>query len=321
MVDETTGRTLFSVAPRGPPAAAGLGREAVHDDHGAARARTNSEVHYERPTGGEAGAGTASGRGRSTCVAAAIRRSATHSSTHVSYGTGATVQQLAVALKLDRDRRIDGSIVGDGSYFDSRRGTPATGIGRAPRLEGELDALSYDAGCRAAPTDRCSPIRRSGRRPRSRRYWPSRASRFSKHTPITTGSTPAGARLLASVSSPPLSKILRADQLAIRQLLRRDAAEGSRGARRRRHDRRGCGVVKATIAGRLGLHPRVQRRLGTVPGGPDDCRRHHHAAARRCRSNPTFTNSLAIAGVRGTMVHEMVGDPRPPDTAAARPER
>ncbi len=36
--------------------------------------------------------------------------------------------------------------MGDESYFDSARGTPATGYGRSSDVEGELSALAYDRG-------------------------------------------------------------------------------------------------------------------------------------------------------------------------------
>ena len=41
---------------------------------------------------------------------------------------------------------VNGRIVGDESYWDSLRGTPATGFGRNSEVEGELSALAYDRG-------------------------------------------------------------------------------------------------------------------------------------------------------------------------------
>ena len=41
---------------------------------------------------------------------------------------------------------IQGRVVGDESYFDSLRGTPATGFGFSTDVEGSLSALAYNRG-------------------------------------------------------------------------------------------------------------------------------------------------------------------------------
>lgn len=62
-------------------------------------------------------------------------------------GVGTTVTALAAkvidALHL---RRLDGSIIGDESYFDSLRGDPASDYHVDPNLVGELSALSFNRG-------------------------------------------------------------------------------------------------------------------------------------------------------------------------------
>jgi len=64
------------------------------------------------------------------------------------YGTGATIGQLADNLIRDTGiRSIRGRIVGDDTYFDALRGTPATGYGPdITDVEGLLSALAYDRG-------------------------------------------------------------------------------------------------------------------------------------------------------------------------------
>ena len=64
------------------------------------------------------------------------------------YGTGATVGQLADNLIRNTGiTSIHGRIVGDDTYFDSLRGTPATGFGPdITDVEGLLSALAYDRG-------------------------------------------------------------------------------------------------------------------------------------------------------------------------------
>ena len=49
-------------------------------------------------------------------------------------------------LRANGITAVDGQIVGDESYFDSLRGTPATGFARSTDVEGELSALAYDRG-------------------------------------------------------------------------------------------------------------------------------------------------------------------------------
>ncbi|HUE26840.1 MAG TPA: D-alanyl-D-alanine carboxypeptidase, partial [Solirubrobacteraceae bacterium] len=64
-----------------------------------------------------------------------------------AYGTGATVQRLVANLKRAGLKSLKGRIIGDESYFDSLRGTPATGFGvDLPDVEGQLSALAFDRG-------------------------------------------------------------------------------------------------------------------------------------------------------------------------------
>ena len=119
--------------------------------------------------------------------------------------------------------------------------------------------------------------------------------------------TPAGARTLASVSSPPLATILEltnspSDNFFAETLLKDLGARlGGDGT-----TADGAAVVRAAIAERLGLHP-------VFNDGSGLSRADRTTAAdvvtllEHMQSDPTFTNSLAIAGVRGTMQHEMVG--------------
>src|SRR4029077_1096101 len=53
---------------------------------------------------------------------------------------------IGALLKATGLTGVNGRIVGDESYFDSARGTPATGYGRSTDVEGELSALAYDRG-------------------------------------------------------------------------------------------------------------------------------------------------------------------------------
>ena len=105
-----------------------------------------------------------SGRGRSTCAAAAIRHSGTRISTRTTTAPEPRSSSWRPRSSDAGIRQVDGSIVGDGSYFDSKRGTPATGYRPSIELEGELDALSYDAGFQSSAESSLQPGRRCGPR-------------------------------------------------------------------------------------------------------------------------------------------------------------
>jgi len=118
-------------------------------------------------------------------------------------GNGPSAAQLVAQLVRERFHAVSGWVYGDESLFDNDRGGPAT-RNRAdiPDYGGELSALVYDHGMSQA---RMSPavfaahevvltMRAQGIRARAARR---------------TQRTPAGAKELASVSSPPLAVLLR----------------------------------------------------------------------------------------------------------------
>ena len=93
---------------------------------------------------------------------------------HFAYGGGATMQHLVANLIRTRGSpSIQGRVIGDESYFDSLRGTPATGFRFSTDVEGSLSALVYNRGLinqgsSSSCTLACSP-RSSACRPCARR--------------------------------------------------------------------------------------------------------------------------------------------------------
>ena len=118
-------------------------------------------------------------------------------------GYGPTATQLVSALHRDGIRRVTGWVYGDDSLFDSDPGGPATHYRPdIPDYGGEMGALVYDHGM----TARGMP-----------------PAVFAAHELVLTMRTqnidarsarrvqipPSGARTLATVDSPPLSRLLR----------------------------------------------------------------------------------------------------------------
>jgi D-alanyl-D-alanine carboxypeptidase/D-alanyl-D-alanine-endopeptidase (penicillin-binding protein 4) len=224
---------------------------------------------------------------------------------HIMYGAGATVQQLAARLRHVGVRRIQGSIIGDESYFDSERGGPDSRYGPNLETEGSLSALSYDAGFTNLHEDQLDadpPLVATQAFAAALR---SAGVSFPAGTRIATGHTPKSALLLTSVSSPTLAKLLLltnspSDNFFAETLLK------DLGARIGKHGTtaRGADVVRSVIARDLGLHPQLDDGSGLSRFDRSNVRQ-IVLLLREMQTQPPFWNSLAIAGVRGTMIDEL----------------
>jgi D-alanyl-D-alanine carboxypeptidase/D-alanyl-D-alanine-endopeptidase (penicillin-binding protein 4) len=224
------------------------------------------------------------------------------------YGTGTTMHILIGAL-LGRTRitGVNGRIVGDESYFDSARGTPATGYGRSTDVEGELSALAYDRGFtdlngdafQARPARYAAQALAGGLRAAGVRLGP----RF----PVSTGRTPSTATLLASVQSPPISTLIGltnapSDNYLAETLLKdlgaRLGGAGTTAA--------GAAVVRAELLSRFGIAPRLNDGSGLSrydSTSPQDV----VSVLQAMATNSAFVDSLAVGGETGTLQHEMNG--------------
>ena len=224
---------------------------------------------------------------------------------HVNYDAGATVQRLAVNLRRAGVRRIQGAIVGDESYFDSVRGGPDSHWQANLETEGSLSALSYDEGFTnlnenvldadpplVATQAFAAALRNAG-------------VTVPAGTRIATGVTPRSARLLTSESSPTLARLMEltnspSDNFFAETLLKDlGAAFGGHGT-----TARGASVVRSVIARDLGLHPVLDDGSGLSRFDRTNVRQ-IVLLLREMQGQRAFWNSLAIAGVRGTMVDEM----------------
>jgi D-alanyl-D-alanine carboxypeptidase/D-alanyl-D-alanine-endopeptidase (penicillin-binding protein 4) len=228
---------------------------------------------------------------------------------HFAYGGGATVQRLVSNLVRSLHiRAIQGAIVGDQSYFDTRRGTPATGFaGDLPDVEGLLGGLVYNRGFAnfigTVPQRRpvlyatqqfAAALRKAG-------------VSVPRTTPIYSGRVPATAQQLAVVQSPPIARLVEltnapSDNYLAEMLLKglgaRFGAAGTTAA--------GVAVVRQEMLSLFGIAPRfndgsgLSRADATTPMDVVTLLEHMY-------SNPYFFNSLAVAGQTGTLKHEARG--------------
>jgi D-alanyl-D-alanine carboxypeptidase/D-alanyl-D-alanine-endopeptidase (penicillin-binding protein 4) len=225
-----------------------------------------------------------------------------------AYGTGATVQRLVSNLLHGLHiSSIQGRIVGDESYFDSLRGTPANGYGPdIPDVEGLLSALAFNRGfanftgtvaqgrpALYATQQFAGALRTAG-------------VRVPRATPIYTGHVPAHARRLAVVQSPTMAKLIQltnapSDNYLAEMLLKglgaRFGGAGTTAA--------GAAVVRQEIQSQFGIRPTLNDGSGLSRADATSPLQ-VVTLLERMYSNPYFFNSLAIAGRTGTLEDEAV---------------
>ena len=226
-----------------------------------------------------------------------------------TYGTGATMRQLVSNLvQATHITGLQGQIVGDGSYFDGLRGTPATGFATdLPDVEGELGGLIFNRGFAdfygTAPQSH--PVLYAAQRFMT-------ALRLDgvsvpATTPIYGGPTPSGAQQLATISSPPISTLIQltntpSDNFFAEMLLKglgaRFGGAGSTAA--------GAAVVRAELSSQFGIRPVLDDGSG-LSRADHTSPKQVIALLEKMYGNSDFFNSLAIGGETGTLQDEMVG--------------
>jgi serine-type D-Ala-D-Ala carboxypeptidase/endopeptidase (penicillin-binding protein 4) len=225
-----------------------------------------------------------------------------------NYRAGASVERLVTDLKNSTGiRALDGPVVADESMFDSLRGTPATGYGPSTEVEGELSALSFNAGW-ANNTGTIfyrHPAIEAGQRFLA--ALKAGGVKVPKGTPVLAGKTPRNAQLLTVVHSPRMATLVAltnapSNNFFAETLLKDLGAHYGKGGT----TADGVPVVQATIAAQFGLHPRFDDGSGlsrydrTTPFDVV-------SLLRQQADNSAFTASLAVAGESGTLVDEMRG--------------
>lgn len=226
-----------------------------------------------------------------------------------AYGGGATTQALVSNLvRATGITALHGAIIGDESMLDSVRGTPATRNRPDSEVEGELSGLVYDRGFVNPPTSyalqRRPALSAAGAFAAALR---SAGVTVHRGTRVYTGATPPTARPLAAVHSPQLATLLRwtntpSDNFFAETLLKdlgaRFGGAGSTAA--------GVAVVKAQLAESFGLYPAFVDGSGLSYVDHTSPVQVVTLLGKLSR-DPDFVDSLAVAGISGTLQHEMQG--------------
>ena len=224
-----------------------------------------------------------------------------------AYGGGATIQRLVANLiRTTGITSIRGRVLGDESYFDSLRGTPASGYRFSTDVEGSLSALVYNRGlvnqgrsyvlhpALFAAQQFVSAMRSAG-------------LKVQNNIPIAAGHTPAGAGLMAQVNSPRMGTLIKltntpSDNFFAETLLKDVGAKFGGGGT----TAAGASAVRSLVASKFGIHPRLNDGSGlsrsdfTTP-------RQMVTLLSGMSTSPDFVSSLAVAGRTGTLQHEMNG--------------
>jgi D-alanyl-D-alanine carboxypeptidase/D-alanyl-D-alanine-endopeptidase (penicillin-binding protein 4) len=308
VVDEDTGQVLFAQAPSTPRLPASVEKLFTTST---ALFRFGSEHRFQtRVYGvGTLSHGVFSGRlylkGGGDPSFGDARFNATH------YGTGANVQTLVQELRRAGVREITGAIIGDASIFDDRGGGPDTHYRANLETEGELSGLAYDAGFTSGAETQLQPQPALWAAHAFATVAAANGVKIAKGTRVSTGRTPAGATLLATVSSPTLATLLKltnapSDNFFAETLdkdLGADVGGGGVGT-----TPAGAAIVTRTVAAELGLSVRTDDGSGL---SRDDRTTATAVVELLEEMQPSlaFYNSLAVAGRSGTMIDEMLGTP------------
>jgi D-alanyl-D-alanine carboxypeptidase/D-alanyl-D-alanine-endopeptidase (penicillin-binding protein 4) len=167
-------------------------------------------------------------------------------------GYGANVQVLVNQLVHQKIKRVTGWVYGDESLFDTRRGGLITNYAPdTPDFGGWLSALTYNHG---------SALKHLGPAPFAAREFAMmlRGSGITARASKKTAKTPERAKLLAIVSSPPMSVMTRlmdvpSDDLYAEMFTKQLGVLFGTGGT----ISAGAHVIRGTIAASYGLHPKI----------------------------------------------------------------
>jgi serine-type D-Ala-D-Ala carboxypeptidase/endopeptidase (penicillin-binding protein 4) len=224
--------------------------------------------------------------------------------TRRSYGGGATVQALAAELQALGIERVTGRVYGDESRFDSLRGGPDSFF-RTSIWVGPLSALVYNRGLR---TESGRGFQRQPARFAAARLDAALEGRgVSIARKYSAKAAPASAEVLASVQSPPMSRLVtltnKSSDNFFAEMLAKDLAMEAAG----RGTTTGGARVAAAFARRLGAPARLVDGSGlsrSNRASPEAVAKLLLGMRSRDELQP-FEDSLSVAGRDGTLSPRM----------------
>lgn len=223
--------------------------------------------------------------------------------TRSAYGGGGTTGDLARQLDRLGVKKVRGRVLGDESFFDSRRGVPDSGY--APSIYiGPLSALDWNRGLGGGGFQNRPPVYAA-----ARLIDALRAQGISVSGTPGAGTAPDGADQLAETESLPIGTIIRltnhpSDNFLAEMLLKglgaRFGSAGSTAA--------GAAVVRAQLA-RWGARPTIVDGSGLGRGNRTTARNVVRTLDGMASSPnaKVFRDSLPVAGRSGTLAGRMNG--------------
>jgi D-alanyl-D-alanine carboxypeptidase/D-alanyl-D-alanine-endopeptidase (penicillin-binding protein 4) len=234
-------------------------------------------------------------------------------------GGTATVEALAKRIADAGVTQVTGQVVGDESYFDSLRGGPDSGFGVSFYV-GPLSALSFDRGLANSSGTAFQKNPPNFAAGKLRSALAAEGARVSRTT--STGTTPAGATLLAEVDSPPLGRLAvltaKESDNYFAEMLEKDLAAGPQPALGQplqsfEPQASSLGTTSRGARAAVGFAKTLGARARLVDGSGLDrldqaSPRDVSALLDRIRSRPWFQqlfDALPVAGRDGTLHDRM----------------
>lgn len=235
-----------------------------------------------------------------------------------AYGSSASVERLAAALRRSGLRRVRGSVLGDASLFRDNGGTPfelvlcakplfgrgcpygTKGMLERPIPNGPRTPIGFDRGLRSANQPKAQ--RRPATFAAQRLASALRAAGIRVDGRSGAATTPARARSLVATRSPEVGRLAAlinrpsdnyAAEMMFRLLGARMADKGSRAG--------GARAVSRTIARRFGIAPKIESGSGETLEDRTSPREVVRLLSGM-RASPDFARSLSLAGRNGTLL-------------------
>jgi D-alanyl-D-alanine carboxypeptidase/D-alanyl-D-alanine-endopeptidase (penicillin-binding protein 4) len=228
---------------------------------------------------------------------------------HAAYGSSGTTVQRLVGNLLGATpiTGVEGSIVGDSSYFDSLPSTAESGYRPDIYMTGELSGLAFDRGfANFSGTEyQQNPTLFAAQQFAGALH--AAGVRTGGRVRIGTGRTPAGARLLATVRSARMARLIQltntpSDNFLAETLLKDLGASFGRGGT----TAAGVSVVRSELVRAFELRLRFNDGSGLSYSDATSPRQ-LVTLLQAMAGNQVFRRSLAVGGRTGTLQDEMQG--------------